>query len=40
MGRLPADPNTNLTGNMARGGNTTADCDPGGDGVALISYSP
>lgn len=38
-GRTPADPGANLTGNMARGGNPATDCDPGGDGVAIISYS-
>lgn len=38
-GRAPYDPSTVLPAGAARGGNASADCDPGGDGYAAVTYT-
>jgi hypothetical protein len=38
-GRTPYDPGAALPSGAARGGNSTMDCDPGGDGYATVSYA-
>jgi hypothetical protein len=38
-GRTPYDPGAVLPSGAVRGGNSTTDCDPGGDGYATVSYT-
>jgi hypothetical protein len=38
-GRAPYDPANELSGGAAQGGDGNKDCNPGGDGYAIVSFS-
>jgi hypothetical protein len=39
-GRFPYDAGSELPASVAQGGNNNSHCQPGGNGYALVTYSP